>query len=72
MKKQELRESFNKYDAVRQNTSSQFKKGMMSHSEVNRMFAVIITCNNQSESYIHDFDKDQDGFLTLEEVIQLL
>jgi len=30
----------------------------MSHSEVNRMLAIIITCNNQSESYIHDFDKD--------------
>ncbi|CDW87290.1 protein kinase domain containing protein [Stylonychia lemnae] len=71
-KKQELRDSFQKYDLIRLQTSKEFRKGIMNHSEVNRMLAVVLTCNNQCESFIHEYDRDQDGNLTIEEVIDLV
>ena len=36
------------------------------------MRAIIAEINNQNENFMQDFDKDGDGFLTIEEMIELV
>ena len=44
----------------------------MNHQEVSRMLAVVLTSNNQSDSFINEYDRDNDGYLNIEEVIALV
>lgn len=46
---------------------------MLSKDEIKKMLGAIIVSNNDiSENYFREFDKDQDGCLNIEEVIQMV
>ena len=45
----------------------------MHKKDIKMMLGAILTSNNdQTENYFNDFDKDQDGFLTIDETIALV
>ncbi|CDW71305.1 protein kinase domain containing protein [Stylonychia lemnae] len=49
------------------------KPNLLAKQEVRKMLGAIITSNNdQTENFFKDFDKDQDGFQTIDEAIAMV
>ena len=49
------------------------KKGYLSKAETKYILtSVLKTLNNQCENFINDFDRDQDGYLTIDEILDLV
>ncbi len=72
--KEEVRVSFAKFDTRKQQRDSdQYKPAHLSKQEIKKLLgAIIISNNDQCENYFKDFDKDQDGYLNINETIGMV
>lgn len=72
--KQRIKKAFAIYEERRAEVQDiGFKKGLISKDELKKMIRCIMRSNNnQSDALVCDCDKDQDGYLSLEEIINFI
>mmetsp|Transcript_29768 Transcript_29768/g.22080 ORF Transcript_29768/g.22080 Transcript_29768/m.22080 type:complete len:177 (+) Transcript_29768:749-1279(+) len=72
--REEIKEKFNAYDALREQRPD-IKRQMLSKQEVKKILELIFANHanlNQSECFFSEGEKDQDGFFSIQETIDMI